>query len=717
MQIDNSEMGAGMERQKSILDELTGIYNRNGFYQATEELFAKNPDTKYIIAYWNVKRFKVINELFGRDAGDAILIQMSEMIKAAYAEVEGTYGRMESDNFVTCFPADLLQGDRSFVHSGDIVYESEGTEYHFAACYGLYVVEDKSVSIASMVDRSRIAMDTVKDSYVKPFAYYNDDMRQSIVMEQMLMSGCEAAIRENQFEVYYQPVCNAADGTITSAEGLVRWKHPEKGMISPGTFIPLFERNGFISILDRYVWDKVCQMLRRRIDEGRDVVPISINVSRVDFYNQQLCEDIVKTVEKYGLDPSILRLEVTESSYSDNPQCVMETVKKLQENGFTIMMDDFGSGYSSLNTLKDLPVDILKIDMRFMNDLEKGGKSAVILESVVRMAKWMSLRAVAEGVETEEELNFLKSVECNYIQGYYFYRPMPEQDFENLLNNPELVDIKSAALRDSDEDDFAVLYNESMKSESVFQNMVGGLGIYELVGDCLELMRANKGYYDMLKPGSMGMVAEERLVSHYMYEEDYQTLLEKCAEAEHSKDTVQTQMRRLRCDGEPIWLDVNIRFLGNKGKRKVFYFYIMDITRIKQAELEAYKNRYSQALFRVFDKVYRMDYDTGYVEVLHSVDDSMKVGDKKYFVDFFERFKDFIKDEQRAEYSRLIQSKAALDGALEKSRLGSISIEYPVDAPTCDFNRVSATFFKLEMPDETEEYLVCIRWNLIESDV
>lgn len=698
-----------MERHEGTIDSLTGIYNRNGFYLATEELFIRNPEKRYIIAYWNVKRFKVINELFGREAGDAILIRMAQMLQTAYGGVEGTYGRMESDNFAACFPMDLLEGDRAFVHSGDIIYESEGIKYHFAACYGLYIVEDKSVSVASMVDRSRIAMDTVKDSYVKPFAIYTDSMRASIVMEQMLMSDCDAAIREEQFEVYYQPVCNAADATITSAEALVRWKHPEKGMISPGKFIPLFERNGFISILDRYVWDKVCQMLRRRIDSGKEIVPISINVSRVDFYNQQLCEDIVKIVEKYGLEPGLLRLEVTESSYSDNPQCVMEIVKKLQGSGFTIMMDDFGSGYSSLNTLKDLPVDILKIDMKFVNDLHKGGKSAIILESIIRMAKWMSLKAVAEGVETEEELKFLRSVECNYIQGYYFYKPMPEAEFENLLNHPELVDIKCEALRDSDDNDFSVLYNESLKSDGVFQNMVGGLAIYELVGNRLEIMRVNKGYYDMMRPGSMGMEAKERLVSRYMYEEDYQCLLERCADAEKKRDTVQTQIRRSRYDGEPIWLDVRIRFLGNKGNRKMFYFYLMDITRIKQVEMESYMNRYSQAIFHVYDKVYRLDYDTGYAEVLHSTQDSMKVGNKFYFINFFEKFRNEIIDGHRKEYDRLIRSKETLDQQLAENRSGSICIEYQVDSSLYQVKWISATFFKVETLSGGEEYLVCIK--------
>lgn len=406
--------------------------------------------------------------------------------------------------------------------------------------------------------------------------------------------------------------------------------------------------------------DRVCAMLKRRRDQGLDIVPISTNVSQMDFYNKNLCEDIIEIVEKYELNPQLLRLEVTESAYADDPKRVREIVEKLQNYGFIILMDDFGSGYSSFNTLKELPVDILKIDMKFMDDLGKGGKSAIILESIVRMTKWMSLRAVAEGVETEEELNFLKSIECNYIQGYYFYRPMPEKEFENLLNDPALVDIKSAVMVGSNENDFSILYSESLKSEGVFQNMLGGLSIYERVDDRMEVVRVNKGYYEMMKADNIGMVAEERLIGKYMEEKDYRELLEKCAEAEKTSDTVHAQIRRRRYDGEEIWLDAKIRFLGNKGKRKMYYFYLMDITAIKKAEEEVYRNRYSKALFRVFDKVYRLDYDTGYAEVLHSVDGDMKEGDRVYYRDFFDKFQVNIVSKNRTEYSDAMKDKAVM---------------------------------------------------------
>ena len=658
-------------QQGELWDSLTGIYNRRGFYRATQELFDRNPDTEYVIAYWNVQRFKVINELFGREVGDGILIRMAEMIKSAYRGVEGnhgmegTYGRMESDNFALCFPARFLEGDRAFVHSGEIVYVSEGAEYRFSSCYGLYRVEDRSVGIAAMVDRSRLAMDTVKTNYVKPFAYYTDSMRERVVMEQILMSECERAISERQFMVYYQPVCDAVSGQIMSAEALVRWKHPQRGMISPGVFIPLFERNGFVSVLDRYVWDTVCRMLRRRLDEGKEVVPVSINVSRVDFYNQQLCENILQILDRYGLEKRLLRLEVTESSYSDDPQHVLEIVKRLQDNGFTIMMDDFGSGYSSLNTLKDLPVDILKIDMKFMDDLDKGGKSAIILESIVRMAKWMSLKAVAEGVETEEELNFLKSVECNYIQGYYFYRPMPEAEFEEQLDQREEPEEYGNHAFSVGEDDFEML----------------------------------------MEPGSTGMMSGGRLIREYMYEEDYEALLERCGEAERTRHTVDTQLRRKRYDGSTIWLDVRIHFLGNQGKRRLFCFYIVDISGTKRMEMENYTNRYAQALLRTYDKVYRLDYDTGYAEVLHSSEEGMEVGDKVYFRDFFDRFDTEIVSERKGEYRKWMQNRDAVEKALRESGTGRLKLSYRQNGGW----QVQAELSKVSTVYEEDGYLACVK--------
>ena len=308
-----------------------------------------------------------------------------------------------------------------------------------------------------------------------------------------------------------------------------------------------------------------------------------------------------------------------------------------------------------------------------------------------------------------KKLNYLL-VECNYIQGYYFYRPMPEKDFEELLNKPDLVDVRSAAVTGSDENDFSILYNESLKAEGIFQNMSGGFGIYELVGDRLEIVRVNKGYYEIMKTQNIGMTAEKRLVENYMAKDDYEVLLEKCLEAENIRDTVQTQIKRVRYDGEVIWLDTRIRFIGNKGKRKMFYFYIMDVTQIKKAEQDNYMNRYSKALFRVFDKVYRLDYDTGYAEVLHSVDDTMKVGDKIYFKDFFDKFAGHIMSSRRMEYSEAMKDKKAMDKVLSESRSGGISVDYKMDDPNImGFEWVSATFFKVETSDEEEDYLVCIK--------
>lgn len=690
------------------VDELTGIYNRIGFYKETEKLFSKCPETKFVVVYWNIRRFKAINGLFGHKAGDYILRQMAASIKLNMEMVGGTYARLERDNFVMCFPSELIN-DKSFVQPGDVSYTKDGTQYHFASSYGLYIVENNKDDVAVIVDKSRLAMESANGNYVNPYAFYDDSMQERLLQEQFLMSECQAAISERQFEVYYQPVCNAVDGTIVSAEALVRWNHPKRGMISPGDFIPVFEKNGFIEVLDRYVWENVCQMQKKRTDSREELVPISVNVSRRDLCSADLCEDIGSIMEKYGIRKELFRIEVTESAYSENPQKVIETVKKLKEKGFTIMMDDFGSGYSSLNTLKDLPVDILKIDMRFMNDLKSGGKSAIILESVVRMAKWMNLRTVAEGVETKEELNFLKSVECEYIQGYYFYKPMPEKNFCELLDDPNMLSLGSVAIADLEGWDFSDIYNANILAEDIFQDMNGCMGIYEQIDDQLEIIRVNRSYYELMKQDGYRITSEERLISNFMLQEHYEMLLQKCHEAEESKDTEQMQGKRMRCDGIPIWLDIRIRFLGKNGKRKMFSFYLTDITRIKELEQKEYLGKYTECLFLVFDKVYSMDYEKQKAEVLYSVDSDEKNREVIDFSEFFSKYRGMTKEVINKEFIKALKDKDEFEQCIKESGRKKISVDFRIDIPETNYKWISATLLKVDLSENEVDYLLCIQ--------
>ena len=692
-----------------LMDELTGIYNRQGFYESTERLLKQYPDISFCLIYWNIRKFKVVNDLFGREAGDKVLIYLAHTLKEEFGHETATYGRFERDNFICCVPEEVINNGK-WVRLGDISFDAEGSEYHFYSCCGLYKIIDRELTIANMIDRARVAMETVKNNYLKPYAWYEESMWGSMVEEQKMNSSFRKAIAENQFKVYYQPLCRASDGAITGAEALVRWEKPGEGLVSPGKFIPIFEKNGLISVLDRYVWGEVCRMQRKRLDQELEVVPISINVSRIEFYNPHLCDDIYNIVKKYDLPTELIKIEITESAYADDSTLVQEAVKKLHEYGFVVLMDDFGSGYSSLNTLKDLPIDVLKIDMKFMDSFDQNQKAAVILEAIIRMAKWMKLRTVAEGVETKKEWEYLRSMECDVVQGYYFYRPMPEKDFEELLN------MKKAKYVDTDKDipelDDVILdafSHGNAKESMIFYSMLGGMGIFEMTEDNLEIIQVNRGYYEVIYGTESAVYEFSKNINKQVKEPERTILLEKCRVAKETDEMQHAQIYYQREDGKYIWLNTKVRYIGSRGNRSLFYFAIDNIDDIKKAEQDKYLLDYSAALVKVFDKVYRMDYDTGRVEVLHSSEDTMKVKEKYYFRNFFEKFHNSIEWDENRNVASIINNRELLDEELKKSKSGSFAVHYKVKNSELKIKEVSAMFFKVELQDGREEYLCCIK--------
>lgn len=350
---------------------------------------------------------------------------------------KGTCGRLEADHFVICAPRDMINVDTL-----QVKLNQEASlltpEYNIVFCAGIYEIADKTLPIDQMCDRAELALRTVKGNYINRIGKYNDDFRKIILEEQEIVSDMNQSLLTGQFDIYLQPILDTLTQKIVSAEALVRWNHTQKGFIMPDVFIPIFERNGFITKVDAYVWEEACKYISKMRKDGHKLLPISVNISRVDLYNPHLCELILSTLEKYQLDISLIKLEITETAYTDNPNQLLEAMKKLKERGFCLLIDDFGSGYSSLNMLKSIPADTLKIDMRFIDDLESSKRARSILASVVQMAKLLKMEVVAEGVETKFQLDFLNNVGCDYVQGYYFSKPITKNDFTFLLNTEYL---------------------------------------------------------------------------------------------------------------------------------------------------------------------------------------------------------------------------------------------------------------------------------------
>lgn len=414
-------------------DRLTGLFSKEFFYQQVRDVLLRNPDTHYDILCSDIENFKLVNDVFGVKTGDRLL----RGIGNTYAERlkgYGICGRLNSDQFACLIERKFTYTDQMFIEATAVVNQLPDI-HNIVMKWGIYSVDDRTVSIEQMCDRALLAARSIKGQYGKYFAIYDDTLRNQLLREQAITESMEAALSENQFLVYLQPKYRIKDESLVGAEALVRWNHPEWGFLSPAEFIPLFEKNGFITRLDRFVWEKACAILRDWDDRGFLPISVSVNVSRADIYNEDLADTLVKLVEKYRLAPSRLHLEITESAYTENPIQIIDTVTQMRELGFVIEMDDFGSGYSSLNMLNDMPIDILKLDMKFIRTEMAKPKSQGILQFIINLARWMNLSVVAEGVETKAQLLRLTEIGCDYVQGYYFAKPMPYQEFEGLLKD------------------------------------------------------------------------------------------------------------------------------------------------------------------------------------------------------------------------------------------------------------------------------------------
>ena len=412
-------------------DRLTGLYSKEFFYQKVRERLDANDGRKYTITCSDIENFKLYNDTFGREAGDRLLQQNAANMQRLVGE-DGICGRYGADCFLCLQEQERERADREKFFSAAYFQRPKKME-NISIKWGVYEINDRSVPVEQMCDRALLAAKSVKGRYDEPFAVYDDALRGKLLREKAITDAMETALTEEQFTVYFQPKYSLNDNCMAGAEALVRWNHPEWGFMSPGEFIPPFEKNGFIPRLDQYVWEKVCRQLRVWQEGGYPVVPVSVNVSRVDVYQGHLVETILALTQKYGVDPAYLHLEITESAYAENPGQIISTVEELRKLGFIIEMDDFGSGYSSLNMLSQMTLDILKLDMKFIqSELSKPVEQS-ILNDVITMAHRMYLSVVAEGVETREQVERLRAVGCDYVQGYYFAKPMPATEFEELL--------------------------------------------------------------------------------------------------------------------------------------------------------------------------------------------------------------------------------------------------------------------------------------------
>ncbi|MDL0156692.1 putative bifunctional diguanylate cyclase/phosphodiesterase, partial [Clostridioides difficile] len=390
-----------------------------------------------VLIYFDIDKFKLVNDRFGYEEGDRVLKEIAEIIKNIFKE-QSVFSRISNDNFAIIF--EKKNNRESIIEICELIRKklsmiktSLGVELNLIPSIGVYFVEEGETNISTCLDKAMIAKTTVKRKYLKVYEIYAENLKETLIEERDIEQEMHDALKNEQFKVYLQPKVDLSTTKIVGAEALVRWQHPKKGLISPGVFIPIFEKNGFITELDMFVFTQVCKNFKRWENENFPTFPISINLSRVHLENPGFISELERITKEYEIEPNLIEIELTESAIFDNTKILFKIMQTLKSVGFKISMDDFGSGYSSLNMLKDMPIDVLKLDRQFFITVGNAKKSQIVVSSIVQMAKQLDIKVVSEGVETVEQAEFLRFIGCDMAQGFLFARPMPIEEYEKLI--------------------------------------------------------------------------------------------------------------------------------------------------------------------------------------------------------------------------------------------------------------------------------------------
>jgi EAL domain-containing protein (putative c-di-GMP-specific phosphodiesterase class I)/GGDEF domain-containing protein/peptidase E len=414
-------------------DWMTDEYARIGFLERARVFISEiTPEDRYSLVYTNVKGFKAVNELFGDQKGDLVIFQTRDILKKHLKPV--LMGRLESDHFVLITDDENLK-DKNLKAMCSQAFVIESKKFNFEIRCGIYSIKNSRKEITALLAGAKLAEKSIgDDNHNRLYAYYDDTMKENYVKQRFLLSDFERALAEHEFQPYYQPIVDAKTGDIVSAELLIRWKHKDLGMVSPGDFIPVIEAEGKISYLDSFMLDCGLDFVAKRIKEDKNAVPCAINLSRIDFYDADFIGGILKRIKKHNVSPSMIRFEVTESAYADLETKALSHLDKMRKEGIKILLDDYGSGMSSLSMLETFDFDIIKLDLGFIRKIGINDKAEAIIVSTIRLAHAMGAKVTAEGVETDKQLKFLLEADCDYIQGYYFYKPLPKDDFAKVLS-------------------------------------------------------------------------------------------------------------------------------------------------------------------------------------------------------------------------------------------------------------------------------------------
>ena len=563
-------------------DTITGLLVSRRFFERAKELIAEKKDVEWCILSLDIEKFKLYNEWFGRAAGDFLLARIGAILGSKDNQFGGVSGYFGHDNFFIVMPYNMDDINALFDEI-KVMISSTGHSFGFSPAFGVAIVND-SDDLLDAFDRSNSAAAKAKTDIRKRIYLYGPELQSSLEQEMRILADFMEALHKDELTFFLQPQCRISSHKIVGVEALARWIKPNGEIISPAIFVPILEKYGFISDLDQYLWEKVCIWIREMLDKGIQLVPVSVNVSQADIFSMDILAFFEKMTKKYQIPPRLLKLEITESAYAETTSIISELVEKLRKKGFMVLMDDFGSGYSSLNMLSNLKVDAIKLDAMFLRMGEESRDKGIhILESVVNMAKIIGLPIIVEGVETKQQCDFLEDLGCRYIQGFYFYKSMPKEEVEKLLSDITNVDERGFVVKSNEQFRIREFLDKNVYSDSMLNNIIGAVAYYSWHDNHVDIIRFNEQFYKAIDVPEM----HERLegIEKYMPNGDDQIMFSLLEKATQDKLNGSVGIVRFQTPkGAILSFNIHLYYLGEKEGSKRFYGSLHNATELIEAK-------------------------------------------------------------------------------------------------------------------------------------
>ncbi len=565
-------------------DELTSLLKKDAFFRETRKLLDTNPNSTFLFFRYDIDRFQSINALFGYDEGDRLLRYCADKIKTTKKSTkECTMGRVDADVFCICIKTEspTIEVD-SFFNKTDPFLEGFRQDFRFNISVGIYEIENSEESLRDIYAKVTLAARKCKDSSTMHYFQYNKETDEEMIRQQIISSQMYRALKKEEFLLYFQPKVNLKTQKIVGAEALIRWNHPEKGLISPSKFIPIFYQNGFISQFDIYVFELVCKALKQWKKAKLKLIPISVNISQVSMMDADLPNKIFAIMKKHNVKKEFIHIEITEGAYSVDTEKSTQCAIEFSNRGIHLEMDDFGTGISSLTMLHELPVNTLKLDLRFIKNYSESKSNAGIIHFIVSLARQMQIDLVAEGIETENQLEFLRNIGCDIGQGYLFSKPVPEKDFRKLIANWSILEKDTTSFHDESLIDINDLWIPHSKFNILFNIMTGAAAVYEFTQDVssVKVLKMNEEYLEVMEVEKSGKHHTFNDLLALFHPQDLAELQKNIGQTIQSQKSFNMLIRRINLPNRetPKWLKITIRNLFKNKTTSLILAILEDVS-------------------------------------------------------------------------------------------------------------------------------------------